>query len=102
MGASRTSFLMHPDDINADAYMIVGQLNAEDFRKANGKFRFKLVYENIDSSHNQNPVFEPTSTVTWEQSSWLTADGNDLSGGGGGFPEGFECVDPQDCDRNGG
>jgi len=87
--AAKTSFLVHPDNSNSDTYMIVGQLNADDFKQPTGKFRFKIVYENTGFNNNQIG----TTAIIWEQPTWLTARlPQDIWKGPSVMP-GFDCIE---------
>lgn len=66
------------DDPSATLYSILGTFNDNDakqaeYRDAEGKFEFKLIYENKDGT---------TDTLIWRQTSWLdqyVIEGADLS-----------------------
>lgn len=71
---SRHTFLMNEKDVDADAFMCIGQLNADDpSLKHHQKYRFKLIYDG-------------QTTLEWLQSSWPTSRNI----------EGFEAISPQD------
>jgi hypothetical protein len=58
--ASRSTFLMNPDDPNAAAYMIVGSLDPANYL-TDGAYEFKLVYDSAIE-------------LRWTQQSWLDAN----------------------------
>jgi len=55
---TKETFVNDPENPDSGAYMIVGQLNAGDFKDSAGKFHFKLVYDD--------------TTLVWTQTSWLS------------------------------
>ena len=70
----RDTGIENDGDASANTYSIIGALNAEEWRRADGRFWFEMVYKNNDGS---------TDTLTWAQESWLTESiivGADLFG----------------------
>jgi hypothetical protein len=61
-GSSRSSYLFNENDPSAANYMIIGNLNPDDYRH-NGAFTFKVVYKQNDKKVE----------AKWSQTSWLTA-----------------------------
>ena len=50
-------------DPSSNTYSIIGELESEDWRQADGRFWFELVFRNTDNS---------SDTLVWAQESWLT------------------------------
>jgi len=65
---------MNEGDPNAAAYMSIGNLNAADYKGADGKYHFQLTWDG-------------STMIEWKQTSWLTED----------TIRGFECLSPTDC-----
>ena len=58
----RNPLISNPDNPDANTFSIIGDLCEDDYRGADGKFQFKLVY-------TYNGV--PRDVLIWKQSSWL-------------------------------
>ena len=59
----RDTGLENDADPSANTYSIIGALNADEWRRADGRFWFEIVFKNNDGS---------TGNLTWAQESWLT------------------------------
>lgn len=93
--STEDSFTENTNDPNGGAYMIVGDIDHNKTRYlSNGKYIFKLVYENAEYSSDADcgPAWNHNVTLIWEQTSWLTSYSI----------EGFRPIDvPAGCTRSG-
>ena len=70
----RSTGLENQNNISANTYSIIGALNAEEWRREDGRFWFEMIYKYCDGA---------SETLLWAQESWLTSSsilGADLFG----------------------
>ncbi|MAK78152.1 MAG: hypothetical protein CL992_02630, partial [Euryarchaeota archaeon] len=65
--SARTDFLANPDDPDQPMFMSIGNLEADEYRNDQGKFKFKLVWGGY-----QIETANIAKEVVWTQTSWLT------------------------------